>query len=78
MGGRLLPNLILCGLVQIKKKNKCVTMFRVMGLKISGRDATHNLLNHFFLDKNIILCILKGILPFKIHLKKLPENLKKF
>ena len=32
----------------------------------------------FFLEKNIILCILKGILPFKMHaIIYFPENLKK-
>ena len=35
-------------------------VFRVMDLKISGRVGIH-----FFSGKNIILCILKGILPFQ-------------
>ena len=33
-----------------------------MGLKILGRLGTF-----FFLEKNIILCFLKGKMPFKIH-----------
>ena len=53
---------------QIKK---CV--FRVRGLKILGRIGTL-----FFLEKNIILCILKGISPFKMYqILFFPENLKK-
>ena len=45
-----------------------------MGLKILGRGGTH-----LFPGKNIILCILKGILPFKMHkvIFFFPENLKK-
>ena len=47
-------------LVRPNKKNKCVSG---IGLKILGRVGTH-----FFLwKKNIILCILKGIPPFKMH-----------
>ena len=43
-------------------------MFRVMGLKIFGRVGTHIFFIYFFfLEKNIILCILKGILPLKMH-----------
>ena len=38
-------------------------MFRVTGLKILGRIGTHI----FFLEENNILCILKGISPFKMH-----------
>ena len=45
---------------QIKK----IGVFRVTGLKILGRVGTHM----FFLEKkNIILCILKGNSPFKMH-----------
>ena len=39
-----------------------------MGLKILGTVGTHIFFN-FYLEKNIILCILKGILPFKMHIK---------
>ena len=32
----------------------------------------------FFLEKNIILCVLKGKMPFKMHkIIFFPENLKK-
>ena len=41
---------------------KNISVFQVMGLKILGRVGTH-----FFSDENNILCILKGILPFKMH-----------
>ena len=33
--------------------------------------------NIFFLEKNIILCILKGEMPFKMHNFFFSENLKK-
>ena len=46
--------------------NKNVSLFRVMGLKILGRVGTH-IFFILFCRKNIILCILKGILPFKMH-----------
>ena len=47
------------------KKNKC---FRVMGLKILGRVSTHIFLSFNFLEKiYMILCILKGISPFKMQ-----------
>ena len=36
-----------------------------MGLKILGRIGTHIII--FFLEKTIILCVLKGISPFKMH-----------
>ena len=54
-------------------------MFRVTGLKILGRVGTHTFfLVMFFLGKNIILYILKGILPFEMHaIYFFPENLKK-
>ena len=38
-------------------------VFQVTGLKIIGWVGTHI----FLLEKNIILCILKGILCFKMH-----------
>ena len=40
-------------------------MFWVTGLKILGRVGTH--IFFFLLEKNTILCVLKGILPFKMH-----------
>ena len=43
---------------QIKK----ISVFRVTGLKILDRVGTH-----FFCKTIIILCILKGILPIKMH-----------
>ena len=47
------------GLVQIKR----ISVIRVTGLKILGRVGTH-----FFSEKkNVILCILKGQMPFKMH-----------
>ena len=42
---------------------KNIGVFRVTELNILGRVGTHI----FFWKKNIILCILKGILPFKMH-----------
>ena len=56
-----------------------MSVFRVIGLKNLGRVGTHIFLIVFFLEKNIILCILKGILHFKMHtIIYLSENLKKF
>ena len=53
-------------------KKRCV--FLVTGLKILGMVGTH-----FFSKKNIVLCILKGISPFKMHkIIFFSENLKKF
>ena len=58
-------------LPQIKK----ISVFRVTGLKILGRVGIHIF---FFYGKNIILFILKGILPIKMHkIIFFPENLKK-
>ena len=61
-----------CGLGQIKK-----SMFRVTGLKILGRVGTHTCMFLSILSgKNIILCILKGKMPFKMHkIIFFPENL---
>ena len=54
--------------------NKNISVFQVTGLKTLGRVGTHFYL--FFSGPNIILCILKGILPFKMHTIILfPENL---
>ena len=57
------------------KPNKKISVFRVMGLNILGRVGTHIF---FSGKKNVILCILKGISPFKMHkILFFPENLKK-
>ena len=47
------------------KTNKKISVFRITGLKILGRVDTH--ISFFFSGKNIILYILKGILPFKMY-----------
>ena len=53
------------------RPNKKLSVFQVNGLKIFGWLGTH-----FFSEKYIILCILKGISPFKMHkIKYLPEIL---
>ena len=58
--------------------NKKISVFRVTGLKILGMVGTHSFLN-YILKKIKMLCILKGILPFKMHIIIFfPENLKKF
>ena len=50
------------------RPNKEISVFRVTGLKILGRVGIHNFFNYFFFWKrNIILCIMKGISPFKMH-----------
>ena len=51
------------------RPNKKINMFRITGLKILGRVGTHiYFFNYFFSGKkNIILGILKGNLPFKMH-----------
>ena len=46
------------------QKNKCVSG---NGSEILGRVGTHIFFLIFFSGKNIILCILKGISPFKMH-----------
>ena len=61
-------------LAQIKN----ISVFRVTGLKILGFGKHSYFLNIFFWKKNIILCILKGKMPFKMHEKIFfQENLKK-
>ena len=52
--------------ILIVRPNKIISVFRVTGLKILGKVGTLILL-YFFLGKTIILCILKGILPFKMY-----------
>ena len=51
------------------RPNKKISVFRVTGLKILGRVGRHTyyFLIFFSWKKIIILCILKGILPFKMH-----------
>ena len=49
------------------RPNKKKSVFLVTGLKILGRVGTHIFLIIFFSVKNVILCILKGISPFKMH-----------
>ena len=52
-------------------------MFRVICLKFLGRVVTHIFYFIFSFEKNMILCILKGISPFKMHtFIFFPENLK--
>ena len=55
--------------------NKKISVFRVTDLKSLGR-GRHT---YFLGEKNINLCILKGIFPFKMHkiIYVCPENLKK-
>ena len=48
------------------RPNENICLLRVMGLKILGRVRTH-IFNYFFSGKNIILCISKGISPFKME-----------
>ena len=64
----------------VRTNKKKISVFRVTGLKILGRVGTHIFFHCFFFSgKNIILCILKGISPFKMHkIIYFPENLKKF
>ena len=58
-----------------------MSVFQVTGLKILGRVGTHIFFLMFFFSgkKPIILSILEGILPFKMHkiIFFFPENLKK-
>ena len=49
------------------RPNKKISVFRETGLINLGRVGTHIFNCFFFLEKSIILCILKGILPFKMH-----------
>ena len=66
-------------MVSVIRPNKKISVFLVMGLKILGRVGTHIFVNYFLLEKNIISCILKGEMPFKMHkiIYFFPENLKK-
>ena len=51
------------------RPNKKISVFWVTGLKSysKGRVGTHIFFKKKILEKNIILCILKGISPFKMH-----------
>ena len=61
------------------RPNKKISVFCLTGLKNLGRVGTHIFFIFFFLENNISLCILKGILLFKMHkILLFPENLKKF
>ena len=53
--------------LRLVKQNKKISVFRVEVLKILGRVGTHIFSNYFFYGKNIILCILNGMSPFKMH-----------
>ena len=65
------------GLPYLLKPNKKVSVFRVTGLKILGREGILFLIKNFS-GKNMLLCILKGISPFRMHkIIFFPENLKK-
>ena len=48
---------------------KKISVFRATGLKILGRVGSHIFLNYSYSEKknDIILCILKGISPFKMY-----------
>ena len=63
----------------LNRPNKKICVIWVTGLKISDRVGTHFFLILFFLEKKyIILCILKGKMPFKMHkIIFFPKNLKK-
>ena len=59
------------------RPNKKISVFWVTGLKILGRVDTHFFKLFFILEKYIILCILKGISPFKMHkIIFFPEKMK--
>ena len=59
------------------RPDKTINVLRVTGLKILARVGTHIFLIIFFLKKYMILCILKGISPFKMHkMIYFPEILK--
>ena len=57
--------LCICDTSKAKEK---ISGFRLTGLKMLGRVGTHIFFNYFFFwKKYTILCILKVILPFKMH-----------
>ena len=57
----------------ILRPNKALSVFQITGAKILGRVGSR-----IFSGKKIIVCILKGISPFKMHkIIFFPENLKK-
>ena len=63
------------GVMRPNKNNKCVSGHGSENFRV----GTKFFFNYFFLSgKNTILCILKGILPFKMHkIIFFPENLTK-
>ena len=71
----------ICSTIQYYAIKK-ISVFRVTGLKSLGRVGTHIFFNYFFSRKNTILCILKGISPFKMHkiifLSRKPEKNSRF
>ena len=68
--------------ILVLRPNKKIRVFQVIGLKILARVDTHIFCNYFFFWKIKILCILKGILPFKMHkiiyFSKKPEKKPRF
>ena len=61
----------------VSKAKMKKSVFQVTGLKILGTVGTHIYLSEKK-THTIILCILKGILPFKMHkIYIFPENPKK-
>ena len=64
-------------IVRTNKKNKCVSGNGSEKIR-EGRHTFHFFFILFYFGNNVILCILKGILPFKIHkFIYFPEDLKK-
>ena len=63
-----------CLVMQCLGQIKKISVFWITSLKILGKVDTYYFYYYlgahiFFLSKNIILCILKGILSFKMHKK---------
>ena len=57
-----------CEILVFRPNKKSTMCVKVTDLKILGRVGTHIFLKKFFSGKiYIILCILKGISPFKTH-----------
>ena len=52
--------------IRVIRPNEKISVFQVKGLKILDSVVTHIFLLLFFWKK-IMLCILKGISPFKMH-----------
>ena len=63
-------------MIRPNEKNKCVSGNGFENFRYGRHTYFFNYF--FFLETNIILCILKGISPFKMHkIIFFPENLKK-